>query len=239
MPNLKITIEYDGTEYSGWQYQPGKRTIQGEIEGVLYRITGEKIRIIGAGRTDAGVHAENQVANFLYNGRMSSEELKKAMNSLLPKDIFIKEIEEVSKNFNARYDAKSKLYRYRVILGRSPLRKRYAWEYPFPLDIEKIQDTTQIFIGKKNYANFCQVNEKNPYIEVKKLIVERKNDEILFEIEAQRFFYKMVRRIVGALCEIGRGEWKKEDVAELFEARREKRPITAPANGLTLVHVKY
>ncbi len=239
MPNLKITVEYDGTEYSGWQYQPDRRTIQGEIENVLFKITQKKIKITGAGRTDAGVHAENQVANFFYNGKMPLQDLKKAMNSLLPSDIFIKNIEKTNDSFNARYDAKSKLYRYKIILGRSPLRRRYAWEYPFSLDFRRMKKALSIFKGRKNYGNFCQVNEENPFIELKRLEIKKIKDEIIMEMEAPRFFYKMVRRIVGALCEIGRGEWEKNDVSLLFLSHEGKRPITAPANGLTLVKVYY
>jgi len=237
MRNIRIDIEYDGTEYSGWQYQPNKRTIQGTIEEALEEIFREEIKIIGAGRTDAGVHALCQVANFKIDKDIPIENLRRALNSLLPPDIFIKRAMEVSMDFNARYDAKSKIYEYRILQGKSPLRRRYAWELSYKLNYEKMEEVKAIFPGKKNYGFFCQLS-KPAIVDVRGIGLTKKGDEIILRIEANRFLYKMVRRIVGALVDVGRGKIGAEDIVRSFD----KGPnpfITAPANGLILVEVKY
>lgn len=237
MRNIRIDIEYDGTEYSGWQYQPDKSTIQGTIEMALKRIFKQDIRITGAGRTDAGVHALCQVANFKIDKNIPLEKLQRALNSLLPRDIFIKKVIEVSMDFNARYDAKSKIYEYRILQGKSPLRRRYAWELSYKLNYKRMEGVKEIFLGKKDYGFFCELSD-SAMVDVKGMRLTKKEDEIILRIEANRFLYKMVRRIVGALVDMGRGKIEPEDIVRSFD--KEPNPfITAPANGLTLVEVKY
>lgn len=237
MRNIRIDIEYDGTEYSGWQYQPDKRTVQGAIEKALKRISERDIRITGAGRTDAGVHALCQVANFKLDKNIPVEELKRALNSLLPRDIFIKRAIEVSVDFDARYDTKSKIYEYRILPGRSPLRRRYAWELSYRLDYKRMERAKKIFLGKKDYGFFCELQE-SAIVDVKGIKLTKQGDEIILRIEANRFLYKMIRRIMGALVDMGRGKIEVEDIVRSFG--RDPNPFTtAPANGLILVEVKY
>ena len=237
MRNIRIDIEYDGTEYSGWQYQPDKRTIQGTIEKALKRISEEDIRITGAGRTDAGVHALTQVANFRMDKDIPVENLQKALNNFLPRDIFIKRTMEVPMDFNARYDAKSRVYEYRIVLEKSPLRRRYAWELSYRLDYKRMEEAKKIFIGKKDYGFFCELQEPS-IVDVRGIRLTKQGNEIIVKIEANRFLYKMVRRIVGALVDVGRGKIEVEDILKSF-GRTPNPFITAPANGLMLVKVKY
>lgn len=236
---LKAIIEYDGTSFFGWQLQPDKKTVQAEIEKALTKITGEEIRIHGAGRTDAGVHAAAQVASFDYTGELSLNRLKLALNSLLPRSIYIKGLEEVSASFDARRDASGKLYRYRIVRGRSPLRRRYAWEYHYPLDIKRMQKASEYLEGSHDYAALCEVSEGPKSLNVDSMEIDEIADEITIDIKAKSFLYKMVRRMVGIATECGRGKIEPAIILSLFSEAKPVQSITAPANGLVLVEVFY
>lgn len=253
--NVLIKIEYDGINYAGWQYQPNKRTIQGEIEKALHQILQTKIRIIGAGRTDAGVSALGQVANFYLDekflsgdGKKSLDKLQKSLNAILPEDIFIKSISSVADDFNARYSAQSKIYQYRIITSVSPLRKRFAWIIPDKIDLNKMRRAAKLFLRQTNYSAFCHTKDKYGKIKIKSLRIvkisnsifsERKQDEIIIRIEAKRFLYKMVRRIVGALVDFSRGKISERDIKNSFHGIKHHPIVCAPANGLLLLKVKY
>jgi tRNA pseudouridine38-40 synthase len=240
MRNILLEIEYDGTDYFGWQYQPQKRTVQGAIENALNKILQEPIPLVGASRTDAGVSALSQCANFLTNSRLSVRAIQAALNSLLPRDIYIKNAYGVHLLFNARFNAKSKIYRYQIIFGRSPLHQRFAWELKYPLDLFKMERAANLFVGERDFRPFCDIknSQVDGSINVTELkILADENTTIL--IEANRFLYKMVRRIVGCLVEVGRGKITKNDIIKNLAGRSHPSFIVAPAQGLILLSVKY
>ncbi len=240
MRNIKIVIEYDGTNYSGWQYQPKRKTIQGEIEKVLKRIFREEIRVVGAGRTDAGVHAIGQVANFKLKSKMSVKSLKAALNGNLPRDIFVKDVLEVSKDFHARFDARSKLYQYRVLFGRSPLRKNFVWEIKYKIDLKIMKQGLRKFIGKHDFTNFSVANEKkNRICKIIKTDLKKHKNEIIIEIEGERFLNKMVRMIVGFVVDLGRGQFGINVLKRMFDRDFNKNFLVAPSQGLYLIRVTY
>jgi tRNA pseudouridine38-40 synthase len=236
---LRAVIEYDGRDFFGWQTQPERVTIQGEIENALKQITGGEIRITGAGRTDAGVHALGYVASFDYGGELALDRLQIALNSILPRTIFIKSIEEVSDSFDARRDASFKLYRYLIIRGRSPLRRAFAWEYHYPLDISKMRAAAGQLVGTHDYAALCEVEDPRTSITVDSVDVREQGDEIIIEVKGKFFLYKMVRRMVGVMTECGRGKIEPEIIPQLFSRTKPVQTITAPADGLVLVKVVY
>jgi tRNA pseudouridine38-40 synthase len=235
-------MEYDGSDFSGWQIQPDQRTVQGVIKEVLEKILKEDINLIGAGRTDVGAHALAQVANFKTKNELELKAIFEGTNSLLPDDVLIKEIQEVDSDFNARYSARSKVYRYRIYLKRTALLKRYVWEVLFPLDTNKIEETTQAISGEHDFSSFCvakSVKEDNRC----NVIYARwtqKNQALIFEIEADRFLHSMIRTLVGTLVDVGRGYFSPSDFVEILDAEdRKKAGLTAPAKGLYLVKVNY
>ncbi|MDH5185910.1 MAG: tRNA pseudouridine(38-40) synthase TruA [candidate division WOR-3 bacterium] len=238
MRNILLEIEYDGTDYFGWQYQPNKKTIQGTIEETLKKFLNEPINLIGTSRTDAGVSALGQVANFLCNSQLSVKSIQAALNSSLPRDIYIKKAYSVHLLFHARFDAKSKIYRYQIIFGRSPLRQRFAWALKYRLNVARMEQTSELFIGNKDYHWFCETKNENGYVNVMDINF-KKNQDLAIEIEANRFLYKMVRRIVGALVDIGRGRINKQDILNRFLNKKHKPLIVAPPSGLVLLKVKY
>lgn len=241
--NLKLTIEYEGTNYHGWQKQAkGIRTVQQTIEKVLEKLLQEKVKLIGSGRTDAGVHALAQVANFRTNSLISKVKLKKALNSLLPPDIVIKKIEDVDLSFHSRYCAKSKVYRY-IILNRefpSAFLKNRVYFYPHPLDLRLMRKSANILKGRHDFRCFQLKDkfERRSTRNIKNIRIFKRSNLINIEIEADGFLYGMVRSIVGTLIEIGRG--RGIDLKKILKAK--KRAFagpTVPACGLYLVKVNY
>ncbi len=245
MRNIKLTIEYDGTDYFGWQIQKKKPTVQGAVTKILERMLKEKIRLIGAARTDAGVHALGQVASFkTINERLTCDRLIKALNSLLPSDIVIKEVKEVPANFHARYSAKSKIYRYQILhrFFPSALARRFSWYIPGPLDWGKIKEAGKYFVGKYDFSPFSVTGmmRKSRQCTVREFKIGKEKNLYILQIEGDYFLYKMVRRIVGALIEVGRGKIDPEYVRALLHGKSSRlRARTAPPQGLFLVKVKY
>lgn len=241
--NILMEIEYDGTNYAGWQYQPNKITIQGELEKALNQIYQEKIKVIGAGRTDAGVSALGQIANFhmpsLLATRYSPKVIQHSLNAILPYDIYIKKLKTVGEDFHARYSCKSKIYRYQIINRRAPTRQRFAWILSYELNLIRMRKAGKLFLKQKDYSVFCSDRSKDGRVSMKSLIINKIKDEIYFTIEAHRFLYKMVRRIVGALVEVGRGHRTEEDIKKSLIGTKSRTLICAPANGLKLLKVKY
>jgi len=251
MRNIKLTIEYDGTDFYGWQYQPDKLTVQGEIEKAIKKITNEDIRIIGAGRTDQGVHAFAQVANFKTELKISPEKLKKALNSLTGDNIYIKEVVDVSLDFHARFSAKSKIYQYKIMRQPSPLNRRYYWFVEYKLNLEMIQKVILYFTGEHDFKNLSVADETHGEIQkstpnctestvcvVYDLSLTYNDSRIIITIEANRFLHKMVRGIVGTLVDIGRGRFKSDDINNIF-AGKIKNLYFAPPQGLCLMEVRY
>ncbi|HEX9912498.1 MAG TPA: tRNA pseudouridine(38-40) synthase TruA [candidate division Zixibacteria bacterium] len=240
--NLKLKIEYDGTDFSGWQRQPDLRTVQGAIEDQLKKITQEVITLIGSGRTDVGVHALEQVANFKIESKLGLDSIFKGLNSLLPEDILIKDIEEVDLDFNSRYKAKSRVYRYKIYLGKNVFLRRYAWEVLYPLDLEKINSATQIILGEHDFTSFCvsESAKEDNLCDIIKAFWEKSEIILELEIEANRFLHTMVRSLAGTLIDVGRGYFSLEDFKEILNAKDHKKAgLTAPAKGLYLVKVNY
>lgn len=240
--NIKLEIEYEGTDFSGWQIQPKLRTVQGEIQDKLQTILGHKINLIGAGRTDVGVHALGQAANFKTTNELSKNSIINGLNGLLPNDIVIKRIEEVDLNFNSRYDAKSRLYKYRIYLGRTAIWRKYVWEVLYSLNLENILEATKKIQGEHDFSSFCvaESTKNNNACRVFSAIWEKSSDELIFKIEADRFLHAMVRSLVGTLIEVGRGYFSVSDFVNIMEVKdRKKAGPTAPACGLYLAEVKY
>jgi len=246
MRNIKLTIEYDGTDYCGWQAQNGTRarSIQRVIEQALTKVFQKKISLIGSGRTDSGVHASNQTANFKTDSHLPLTRIRSALNSYLPQDIVIKKAEQVDEDFHARFGAKSKVYRYSVLNAPvpSPFNRRYSLFAPYPLDIEKMKKAAAYLQGRHNVRSFHRARgkQKNFVRTIKKLKITRKNELIFFEIEAEGFLYHMVRIIVGTLLEVGRGRFGPGYLKEILKGKNRKLAgPTVPSRGLCLMRVKY
>lgn len=257
MSRWKLTIEYDGRPYAGFQKQPDIATVQEEIEKAIEKFCQQKISIIVAGRTDAGVHAKGQMAHFDLDYKTSDGkerpitgfELAKAINAyLMPQPIVILKAEKVSDNFHARFGAKEKLYTYRIINRPHHLGvdQGFAWWIKRPLNVEAMKDAATIFMGEHDFTTFrdteCQA--KNPVRRVEKFWVESKEilggQEILIHAKAQSFLHHQVRNMVGTLTLVGEGKWTKEDIQTAIEAKdRRAGGPTAPSDGLYLVHINY
>ncbi len=257
--NIRLKIEYDGTRFCGWQRQrAGKRlnTVQGEIEKAAKKLFGEKISLTGAGRTDAGVHAEAQTANFKVRSELPLRNIEKGLNSYLPKDIAVLSAEEVGSDFHARFNAKGKLYRYTIInrKTRSPLLKRYAAFVSYDLDITKMKMAAKYLVGRRDFTSFQASPAQGPKIScgsgdkrkrgavrtVKRLDIVSSPPLIEIYIQANGFLYNMVRNIVGTLIDVGRGRIAPEKVNRILARRcRSEAGQTAPAKGLCLLQVFY
>jgi tRNA pseudouridine38-40 synthase len=242
--NIKLTISYDGLNYSGWQNQPGKNTIQGLLQQALGELTGTFIKINGASRTDAGVSALGQTANFLIDSPIPAENFVKALNHRLPRDIVVTEATEAHRDFDASGSARSKLYRYTIFTGkkRNVLKTRNCWHRPAPLDINAMDAAAKMLLGSKDFKSFASTADKrkSSIRTIIKCEVEKEDKWVYIDIEADRFLYNMVRNIVGTLVEIGRGKWQPQKMQEIIEAcdRTAAGPI-APPQGLCLMWIKY
>jgi tRNA pseudouridine38-40 synthase len=244
MRNLKLTIQYDGTEYAGWQSQRNARAIQDVIEDALKAILGEKVRLVGAGRTDAGVHAAGQVANFKTTSPLDAQSIKNALNSTLPDDIRVSRIKDVPRGFNAMLDARSKVYRYTIVTDDilDPLIRNYALRATHDLDLALMRRAARHLIGRHDFTSFQTKGDGKADVvkRVKRIGVKNRGKTIYIEVEADAFLRNMVRNIVGTLMEAGRGKFKPADVRSALLARdRKVAGPTAPAKGLCLVAVNY
>ncbi|MBS3918039.1 MAG: tRNA pseudouridine(38-40) synthase TruA [Deltaproteobacteria bacterium] len=245
MRTIKLLIEYDGTNYLGWQVQAKGLTIQGMIEEKLKLLTGEGVCLIGSGRTDAGAHAFGQVAHFKVQNRMDAGTIQKAINSLLPPDIVIKKAEEVEENFHARKQARSKIYEYRILNRpiRSVFHRGYAWHIPQKSDWEEVKKATQKLVGEHDFSSFRSTGTptKTAVRKIFRAEWKKGRDGLMrFEIEASGFLKQMVRAIVGTLVEVGRGKIDADEFQKILESKdRKKAGPTAPAHGLFLKEVKY
>jgi len=242
MQNYKLILSYDGTDFHGWQRQPKKRTVQGILEDSLAQITQKKINITGAGRTDAGVHAQAQAANFKASLSMDDDELFRALNSLLPRDIRVTSLERTDLDFHARKMAKSKIYQYRIFNSTniSPFITRYVLHWPSPLKVQSMRDAAPLFIREADFTSFSSNRLLDPVRKVTRSELHKKGDEIIYTVEANGFLRYMVRTMVGTLLEVGKGKLLPEQVEELF--RKKERSLASPtaqAKGLCLIKVNY
>lgn len=242
MRNIKIVIEYDGTEFCGWQIQPNVPTVQGEIERSLSQITQNDIKLTAAGRTDTGVHATGQVANFKLDGDLPLLSIVKGGNALLPFGIRIKKAEEVGPLFSARFDAKSRKYRYLINTTALAIGRQYSWFYPQKLDIEAMNQSCLFLLGEQDFESFCASGAQLDHYRcnVSSALWTFQKNILKFEIKANRFVHNMVRIIVGTCLEVGKKKITPESLKEiLIDKDRKKAGQTVPAHGLCLVEVEY
>lgn len=245
MRNIKITVEYEGSNYSGWQRQKNSRdTIQEKIENALWEITGEKISVAGSGRTDAGVHAIGQVANFHTSSRMSGEKLCRALNSVLPRDISVKSLEEVPADFHSRISSKKKTYFYRILNRAAPpaLDRKTCWFISRELDTDSMSAACRLIEGKHDFAVFANVDAKvkTTVRTVFSAKIKRDGDFIIFTVSADGFLKRMVRLIVGTLVRVGKGNLSVKGLEEIMKKGEKTRDvIAAPPQGLFLEKVEY
>jgi tRNA pseudouridine38-40 synthase len=242
--NIKLTIEYDGTNYHGWQMQPNGPTIQSILEQAVSTFFGMPTRVTGSGRTDAGVHALGQVVNFFCDREADLHRLRRGLNALTPADISIKDVEIVPDSFDARRDGRSRTYEYRI-LNRptpSPFHLNYAWHLHDPLDVRPMREALRYLEGEHDFSSFraSGCDAPHPVRTVYRVSLDQVEDLLVFTIEATAFLRHMARNIVGTLVEVGRGQRCAESFAELLEVGdRTKAGPTAPPHGLFLMEVKY
>lgn len=245
--NIKLTIEYDGTYFKGWQIQTnGARTVQGEIEAALKEIFKKAIRLIGSGRTDSGVHALGQVAHFKTASSMPLKEIRGALNANIPTDVAVIKAEEATPNFHAQYSAKSKTYRYTILNreARGARDRHTCLFYPYTLNLRRMRAEAKALIGRKDFRSFQASDplrkEKGTVRTVKALTIKKQGDYIHVDITADGFLYKMVRNIVGTLLEAGSGRLPKGSIRQILAKKnRAFAATTAKPHGLTLVRVEY
>jgi tRNA pseudouridine38-40 synthase len=241
---FKLIIEYDGSDYHGWQIQPNGRTIQQTLEEAVARFTGETVRVAAAGRTDAGVHAAGQVVSFVLQAPRAPDVVQRALNALTPRDISITSAEEVSDDFNPRRAARSRVYVYRIWNTRwpSPFWRRYAWHVVRPLDGDAMRTAAAVLVGEHDFSAFqaADCDADTPVRRVLRSELEWREPLITYTIEATAFLRHMVRNIIGTLVEVGSGARSADDVPRLLAARdRAQAGPTAPPCGLCLARVNY
>ena len=244
MKRIGIIVAYDGTNYSGWQIQPNGITIQGVLNETLSKLLGEEIQVMGASRTDAGVHALGNVAVFDTNTRIPGEKISYALNQFLPDDIRIQLSEEVEPDFHPRYCDSEKTYQYRILNRRFPvpMERLYSYFYHYKLDVSLMQEAVSWLIGRHDFASFCGAGAqvRSTVRTITGIEIWRDGDIITLEVRGTGFLYNMVRIIAGTLIEIGNGQYPPETMRDILEARdRQAAGPTAPAHGLTLVGISY
>lgn len=251
MHNIKLTLAYDGTDFHGWQLQPGQPTIQGALTDVVCKLAQEKLAIHGAGRTDAGVHALGQVAHFKTQCELTPREFQRAFNALLPPTIRVVAAEEVGPDFHARWQALAKTYQYRIFRGPvvPPFDWRYVLHYPYPLDLPAMAEAARLFEGTRDFTSFAASTgsedddrERTAIRAVYRsaLVLREGNDVITYTVRGRSFLRYMVRKMAGTLLDVGRGKLAAADIPRLFELRdRSRSGPTVPPQGLCLVSVEY
>jgi len=245
MRNLRMTLEYDGTDYHGWQRQINGLSIQQVLEEKIAVIAGETVKVIGSGRTDSGVHALGQVAHFKTASTLRENSFLHGINSLLPRDIVVKILQEVDASFHARFDVKSKVYLYQIINGpvRPVLYRRYAWFVPTLLDLRGMCEASALLKGTHDFSSFCSSHSDAPdhIRNVMDIRFETRCDGLItIEMEANGFLRHMVRGIVGTLVEVGKGKRYPHDIQDiLYKRDRRHGGMTAPPQGLFLKEVRY
>ena len=242
--NYKLTVAYDGTRFFGWERQPDRETIQGKLESVLEKLNGTPVDVIGAGRTDAGVHARAMVASVRLDVAESCEEIRDYMNRFLPDAIAVREVKEAGERFHARYNALGKTYRYTCFVGevKPVFDRRYVTVLDYKVDVEKMRRAAAILTGEHDFRSFCgnPRMKKSTVRLVDSITIEQNKDRIHFTFHGTGFLQNMVRILVGTLLEVGRGYWDVDYVQTILEAKdRKLAGPTAPPEGLCLMKVDY
>jgi tRNA pseudouridine38-40 synthase len=249
--NLRLLLAYDGTEFHGWQRQPNLATLQLCLEEAIAGIVGERVKLYGSGRTDAGVHALGQVANFSTSCRIPGANLQKALNNVLPPTVRVRRVDEAAPDFHARYAVRSKTYRYRILRSEvcSPFLWRYVWHHPHTLDRELMAEAAELLIGEHDFTSFAATtsgdeDDLEPSM-VRRIFSSRvlwreRSGVLAYDVTGNGFLHHMVRNLVGTLVEVGRGRLKPNDVGRILRVRdRTLAGPTAPAQGLCLMRVEY
>ncbi|MCS7025055.1 MAG: tRNA pseudouridine(38-40) synthase TruA [Bryobacteraceae bacterium] len=244
---IRFTLCYDGTDYHGWQLQPGLATIQGTLENVLGEIEGSPVHVLGSGRTDAGVHALAQVAACDLTNPIPCPNLRKAMNRLLPPDIRVLDVQEAPPDFHPRFHAKSKTYEYRIWRGEicPPFERRYVYHFPYPINEQAFLDAAAVYVGEHDFSAFAAADPKDSLglSKVRRIFSSqafRHGELLIFRVCGSGFLKHMVRNLVGGLIEIARGNLTRQDLADLLlPGRNSKLGFAAPARGLFLTSVEY
>ncbi|MCU0245383.1 MAG: tRNA pseudouridine(38-40) synthase TruA [Bryobacter sp.] len=246
---FRLTLEYDGTKYSGWQEQTNARTVAGVLRAAFEEVLGERVELMGSGRTDAGVHALAQVAHLRlkHKPKLPLEPLLRAVNDRLPSDVVLLELAPAPPRFHARHDALTRTYLYQISIRRTAFGKRHVWWVKPPLNVDRMAEAAALLAGRHDFRNFVQADPSKPgestIVVVQAASVVREDDLILFRITASHFLWRMVRRLVGALVKVGLGEVTLDDFRSLLAGDpRPELPVaawTAPASGLFLESVEY
>ncbi len=244
MRNLTLHLQYDGTRYHGWHVQPQARTVQEVVQGAIFGVTGEHVSVTGCSRTDAGVHARHFVCNFHTQTKIPCERMPYAMNANLPDDIAVTLCEEVEDTFHARYDAKSKIYEYRILNSkvRNPFEKDRAWQYPIVLNVERMRRAAAWMVGTHDFTAFMAAGGQQRQMEKEmyEVRVEKQDNLFTVRVHANSYLYNMVRIIVGTLVYAGNGKIQPDDVHNILLSKDRKRAgMTAPPQGLYLHKVFY
>jgi len=247
MRRFRLVVEYDGTDFHGWQLQADGRSVQGALEEAINRVTAESRRVMGAGRTDAGVHARGQCAHFDSETRLAEADLHRAINAVLPSDVALREFEQVSPSFHARSDALSKTYIYRILNRRapSPMRRGRTWHLRAPLDVAAMQEAARLLVGDHDFVAFRGARggsdpEERTRRTLDRLDLAAEADEVRLTAEGRSFLRYMVRNLVGTLVEVGQGQRAAAEVETILASgERSRAGPTAPARGLCLECVRY
>lgn len=245
MKNYKILVAYDGSRYKGWQSQKSTdATIQGKLETILEKLAGKTVDVIGSGRTDAGVHAKGQVANFHIDVNLAAEEIKAHLNQYLPEDIAVLSVEEVDEQFHSRFHAVEKTYQYRIHTSPVPnvFERKYLYTYTDSLDIEKMKEATKYMLGTMDFTSFCgnKKMKKSAIRSIYAINIEEMETELRITYTGNGFLQNMIRIMTGTLIEVGQGKKQPEDIQKIIEAKnRELAGFTVPGQGLCLLKVRY
>ncbi len=252
--NIRLDIAFDGTSFDGWQIQKDRPTIQGVLRDAILKVTGERVKLHGSGRTDAGVHARRMVANFHTTSRVPAPAFARALNRLLPPEIRVLASRRAGQDFHARLSARSKTYRYRVYLGPvlPPRLAREWFHYPYPVDVPVMKRAALTLVGEHDFGSFAKKSgmlgagsadqsvDRSTVRRILRIDLKRRGSELTLTVEGTGFLHHMVRNIVGTLLELGRGQMSLEEFGNLLHARdRTLAGFTAPARGLTLLKVRY
>ena len=242
MRNIKLTLEYDGTDFVGWQTQANGRSVQEEIAKVLHHVLQEKVTLNGAGRTDSGVHARGQVANFHTTSSLDLNSIHNALNGMLPDDVCVHSTEEAPEQFHARNDARSRVYRYSISLKAKAIGRKYQWYVRYALDIAAMRTIAEAILGEHDFESFCKYDSdvNHHRCSVMKSEWTASPEGLVYEVKANRFLHGMVRALVGTMVDIGRGYTAASVFLEIMAAKdRARAGMAAPAHGLCLEEVVY
>ncbi|MCH8019063.1 tRNA pseudouridine(38-40) synthase TruA [candidate division KSB1 bacterium] len=242
MRNIKLVLEYDGTDFCGWQLQPKDRTVQGVLQSSLKQLLRESPTIYASGRTDAGVHALGQVANFKTENELTLDSIQNGVNSYLPADVRVLSVEEAGEEFHSRYDAVKRTYRYVIAKKMLAVGRQYSWFCKYKLDLSKIRSASEFLIGKHSFEAFAKLNEEEKHYlcNVESVRWQESEEDFSFTISANRFLHHMIRIIVGTMIDVGRGKLLPGDIKDILASGDRKRAgSVVPAHGLFLVRVDY